>query len=201
MFGALAAMGLTRPGQWAAFNLFAPHDALALSTLPPHLVIATGPASRQLEVIRLFADMRNDADHPAGSGAAPTPDAVAARLSHLDGWSRAIQFELGSEAVDLNEAGVTDRTLCARIAASFGRLRPSDRAVLHKFAVRTWILLLLDGQERQVAAMPVSGLRPGFKAIDPDMHSFVEDASAPGDGDLPAISLFHRTATGEVLKD
>jgi len=201
IFGAFAAMALTRPEQWVAWNLFARKVALAFTTLPPHLVIATGPDSRQIEVIRLFADMRNDADHPAGSGPVPSPDAVAARLSHLDGWSRAILFELWCDMNDLNQAGVMDRMLCARIAATYSLRRPSDRTIFKTFAVRTWMLLLLDGQDRQVAAMPVSALRPGFKPVDPEMHSFVEDPAAPGDGDLPAISLFHRTATGEVLKD
>jgi len=198
-FGVLAAMALTRPGRWVAFNLFAQQDALAFATLPPHLVVAMGPASRQIEAIRLFDDMRNDGDHAAGSIPVPTPDQVAARLSHLDGWTRAIQFELGSDAAALNAAGVSDRMLCGRIAGSFSP-NPSARAALRSNPIRMWFLLLLDGQDRQVAVVTVSALRPGFR-VDPETLGFVADSSAPGDGDLPAISLFRRTSTGEVAKD
>jgi hypothetical protein len=200
-FGILAGMALTRPGQWVAWYVFAPLRADASTDLPLYLEMVFGPASRQLEATRLLADMCNAGDPAAGSHPVPSPEQVAARLAHLDGWTRAIQFELCSEMDDLNEAGVKDRMLCARIASTYLR-RPSDRAFFSTFAVRTWILLLLDGQDRAVAAVNVTAVRPGWKLADsPEQRYYVADPSAPGDGDLPAISLFHRTATGEVLRD
>jgi hypothetical protein len=200
-FGILAGMALTRPGRWLAWYAFAPLRAEASTDLPLYIQSAIGPASRQFEAARLLGDLFIHDAATADGHPVPSPDEVAARLAHLNGWTRAIQFELWCQMGDLYEAGVKDRMLCARIAGTY-LMHLSNRAFFKTFAVRTWVLLLLDGQDRAVAAVNVTAVRPGWKLVDaPEQSCYVADPSAPGDGDLPAVSLFHRTVTGEVLRD
>jgi hypothetical protein len=62
--------------------------------------------------------------------------------------------------------------------------------------IRRWRLVLLDAAGKQVAAVGLIGLKPGWVS---QQDSWVPGETACGDAELPAACVFRRVASGEVV--
>lgn len=196
--GASSGLAFTRPGQWAAWTICRPLHPQLDFRLPLSLEYAMGKASRECEAFRALGDMCYDGELSVEARAVPEPARIAERLARIDGWSTAVLFEAGTGPGALYRSGIDDIETCGRIIGAPIQLRAPKPFDWSGFPIHQWSLVLLDEQGRRVAGVGVSALRPGFKLIDTEPDTFVPCPSAPGDGDLPAICIFRRSATGEV---
>lgn len=197
--GLLAGVALTRPGWWVLQRVLRPDPLLPawqLDVLHDGCVRVAWMGTLQ----RSFPDMLVDADHPAETRPSPTPDLVAQRLGRLGGWSTAVLFELGATPADLVAAGLADREASLGVVRRAGPL-PSADSSLRSGPERHWILALLDDTGRELARTVLSDLRPGFVRAGEQAGApiYAHDPATGGERSLPVVSVFRRSAGGEVV--
>ena len=196
--GVTVGVAFTEPGQWyrTRFARRALFAARIDVSFPRWLEPVPRDASRQLAALRAVRDMDYDSEDPLAARSLPTPPEIARRLEGIDGWSTAALFEDGSSTGDLRDAGLADTTSCVLIAGCLQSKRFAPYWQPEQNPIRRWNLVLIDDAGRQVARVWVSALGPGFALS--EGRGFVPADGAPGDGELPSVCVFHRTANGEV---
>ena len=196
--GSTLCAGFTAPGQWAARAVLEPLSPQPVALSPRVLPVATGTASRLGPARRAIRELEQQDGQPRGPHRAPSSEQVSRRLAAIDGWSTAVLFDIASQPRDLLAAGLADAELAVLLAGEGVRPPLLDHDWWTNGPIRTWTLALLDEQGRSVARATLTALRPGFERNESGDSLEPTTAPAPGPGDLPAVSVFHRSATGEV---
>lgn len=192
-----SAVAFTRPGQWAvasALDRIRPR----LDWRAPLMLPNSSDTSCRNAALRAFRDMTYDRDVPDESRPVPTPARVAERLAALPGWSMAVMFESGCGPGAIYAAGLDDIQVCGALV---GPPRPSgqSRPPSTGFPLRTWSLVLIDGNGRECGRVDLDAVRPGWARASDGPADFVACPTAPGDGKLPVAHVFRRQPDGTIL--
>jgi hypothetical protein len=199
--GASSGLAFTVPGRWLTWEL-----QRSLRPTPPPLVPlslygVSGAGSRTIELSRLCSEMTVESGED-GSRVVPTPDEVARRLAALDRWSTAVLYEHWLGVGGLYETGLLDIETCARLIGARWPRAAKKSVDWPSFPTQTWRLVLLNEEGRSVGSTCVSALRPGWEVRETtEDRVWVQSPTAPGDGVLPAVSVFRRLPSGEVVRD
>lgn len=209
LLGGTVCVGFTAPGKWVAAQAFRPWMTQPVRGSMHWIGNAEPQDSRLRETLSAFRDMNNDCQPAEGTRAVPTPTQVAARLTGIDGWTTAVMFEPTASPSDLYAAGLEDHEACVILASSCWPVGPGYRVPAPSREpsgpTRSWRIVLLNDQRRRVADVFVNAVRAGFTEREPNAHeaaygwrAFIDDPASPGDGELPAVCVFHRDADGRV---
>ena len=193
--GVTIGVAFTAPGEFVLRRCYKRLRSRQVALNPQWLM--KGTPSRWAEAIRAFNGFKYEGEDTERE--VPAPECVARRLEGIEGWTTAVLSETGAEPGELRDAGVEYPTCVLLVKPPYfttPRRSKPDRSG----PIRQWQLVLLDAEDREVGRAYLSALRPGFELSDVNGERvFVPSDGAPGDGELPAVCVFRRTETGEVL--